>query len=100
MDTAIILRYIAVKTAAGALSMKTIQSAIQIKSCKIAKDELNFSLASDQFKTIDSRQERVTIRLGASGKVVRSAEDIFFNIPVGNVRMRTHSRCFFQIILK
>ena len=49
-----------------------------------------------RLSTIDHRQERITIRVGAAGKITTSAEDAFFNITIGNVRFRTHSRCFFQ----
>ena len=72
------------------------ESKFKIESCLLAKDELNSILKDQRLPTNDHRLDRITIRLGAAGKVVSSAEDTFFNIPIGNSRMRTHSRCFFQ----
>ena len=94
------------------------QSTIAIQSCLIAKKELNAWLAKDrrpetEDKGLDPRLRgddkhkiqttnyaRQTIRVGAGGKVTTSAEDIFFNLPIGDVRLRTHSRCFFQANLE
>ncbi len=72
------------------------ESTIKIESCLIAKNELNSILKDNRLSTIDKRQERITVRLGAGDKITTSAEDIFFNIPMGPIRLRTHSRCFFQ----
>ncbi len=103
------------------------ESKVAIKSCLLAKNEINSFLADLRPETRDNRQKipasagmttarqtndphmdprlreddtakanRITVRVGAAGKVTTSAEDTFFNIPVGNIRLRTHSRCFFQ----
>ena len=79
------------------------ESTVAIQSCLLGKKELNDWIATGKRQTSDHRQttndkrlERVTIRVGAAGKITTSAEDAFFNITIGNVRFRTHSRCFFQ----
>lgn len=78
------------------------ESRMAIQSCALAKPELNEWLA--QSSDTDKKPNRITIRAGAANKVITSAEDIFFNIPMkaaadssgDGMRLRTHSRCFFQ----
>ncbi len=73
------------------------ESTVAIQKCLLATQEINQWIATaPRQQPLDKRQERITIRLGAGGKVVTSVEDIFFNIPLGETRLRTHSRCFFQ----
>lgn len=85
------------------------ESTVAIQSCMLGKKELNDWIATDKRPKTDdqrldprireddnSKANRITIRVGAAGKIVTSAEDAFFNITIGNVRFRTHSRCFFQ----
>ena len=75
------------------------ESAVAIESCLIAKKKLNDWLKTRKPESENQTQDyhpRITARIGAGEKVITSAEDIFFNIPLGNTRVRTHSRCFFQ----
>lgn len=72
------------------------ESTIAIQSCLIAKKELNDWIAAASHEPRATHHDRITARCGAGDKVTTSAEDIFFNVPMGPVRLRTHSRCFFQ----
>ncbi len=87
------------------------ESTVAIQKCLLAAQEINQWISTDQRpqtedQGLDSRlhgndrrkasHDRITVRLGAGDKVTTSAEDIFFNIPMGPIRLRTHSRCFFQ----
>jgi len=75
------------------------ESAVAIESCLIAKKELNDWLKTRKPESENQTKDyhpRITVRIGAGEKVITSAEDTFFNIPLGNTRVRTHSRCFFQ----
>ncbi|HRK61992.1 MAG TPA: TRAM domain-containing protein [Candidatus Omnitrophota bacterium] len=75
------------------------ESAVAIESCLIAKKELNEWLKTRKPESENQTKDyhpRITARIGAGEKVITSAEDTFFNIPLGNTRVRTHSRCFFQ----
>jgi len=75
------------------------ESAVAIESCLIAKKELNEWLKTRKPESENQTKDyppRITARISAGEKVITSAEDTFFNIPLGNTRVRTHSRCFFQ----
>lgn len=72
------------------------ESKTSIAACLIAADPINSFLKSETLKTLSTNQERLTLRIGAGEKIITSSEDIFFNVPLGPIRLRTHSRCFFQ----
>jgi len=79
MDTAIILRLHRGKDGGWGFVDEDNQSAIQIKSCKIAKDELNLVLASDPVQNNLIHVKSVSpFRLGASGKVCFERRRYFF----------------------
>lgn len=74
------------------------ESTIKIESCLLAKQELNewIKLQGREPETGKTRTERITARLGAAKKIVTSVDNVFFNINLGEGRVRTHSRSFFQ----